>query len=223
MTPVNVPGGAVRLAAEPPHTRKARTQRGSVTIETLLIVPLMLMSLLGFFELYTYMRAVSLVEHTAFTLADSIGQMSEVINDSSTTNANNLGSIWNAAALIAQPNALEANGGVIITSVCDMPTTQCVTPLPAPSMAAGTPVIWWTEKAPWTQSGMTSLETASSVLPPTWPFRTGDSAIVVEVFYRFTPFAMTSAFWNAAPGSTLLYRRVYVRQRYGQVLPLEPD
>lgn len=196
-------------------------QLGSVSIEFVLIVPLMLLTLLGFFELYTYMRAVSLVEHTAFTLADSIGQMSQVINDPTTANANNLGSIWNAATLIAQPNALQANGGVIITSVCDKTTTPCGTTAPATqSMAAGTPMIWWTAAAPWTQSGMTSLETSSTILPATWPFRNGDSAIVVEVFYRFTPFAMTSAFWSGAPGSTLLYRRVYVRQRYGQALPL---
>lgn len=201
--------------------RRARGQRGSVSIEVVLIVPLMLFTLLGFFELYSYMRAVSLVEHTAFTLADSIGQMAQVINDTSTSNANNLGSIWNAAVLIAQPNALQTNGGVIITSVCDATTTPCGTTAPATqSMAAGKPLIWWTAKAPWTQSSMTSLETSSAILPPTWPFRNGDSAIVVEVFYRFTPFAMTSAFWKNAPGSTVLYRRVYVRQRFGQALPL---
>jgi Flp pilus assembly protein TadG len=200
---------------------RARAQRGSVTIEVLIIVPLMLFTLLGFFELYTYMRAVSLVEHTAFTLADSLGQMSQVINDTSTSNANNLGSIWSSAALIAQPNALQTNGGVIITSVCDKTTTPCGSSPPTPqSMAAGTPLIWWTAKAPWTQTGMTTQETANTVLPTTWPFRNGDSAIVVEVFYRFTPFAMTSAFWQNAPGATVLYRRVYVRQRFGQAVPL---
>jgi Flp pilus assembly protein TadG len=194
---------------------RSRRQRGSVSIEVVLIVPLMLFTLLGFFEMYTYMRAVSLVEHTAFTLADSIGQMTQVINDTSTTNSNSLGAIWSAAVLIGQPNAMTTNGGVIITSICDKTTTPCGTTAPATqSMVAGTPTIYWTAQAPWTQSGMTTLETSNSVLPSSWPFRNGDSAVVVEVFYRFTPFAMTSAFWKSAPGSTILYRRVYVRPRY---------
>ena len=62
-----------------------RSDRGSVAIEFVIIVPLMLLVLLGFTEMYMYMRAVSIVEHTAFTLADSIGQMQSVIDDTSTT------------------------------------------------------------------------------------------------------------------------------------------
>jgi Flp pilus assembly protein TadG len=212
MMPIPAPGSDTR---SPSRRLRTRGQRGSVSIEVVLIVPMMLFALLGFFEMYTYMRAVSLVEHTAFTLADSIGQMTQVINETTTADANSLGSIWSAAALIGQPNAMTANGGVIITSICDQTTTPCGTTPPASqSMANGTPMIYWTQKAPWTQSGMTSLENSTNVLPSTWPFRNGDSAIVVEVFYRFTPFAMTSAFWKGAPGSTILYRRVYVRPRY---------
>ena len=70
-----------------------------MTIEFVVIVPLMLLTMLGFSEVYMYMRAVSLVEHTAFTLADSLGQMSAVINDPTTSSSNSLGSIWNAADL----------------------------------------------------------------------------------------------------------------------------
>ncbi len=197
------------------------SERGAVTMEFVFIVPLMLFVLLGFTELYMYMRAVSLVEHAAFTLADSIGQMPQVINDPSTSNANNLGSIWSAAALVAQPAALKTNGGVIITSVCDQTTAPCGKTAPATqSMAAGTPLIWWTAKAPWTLSGMSSQVTSTNILPATWPFRNGDSAIVVEVFYSYTPFAMTAAFWSTAPGVRTIYRRVYVRQRYNQALAL---
>ncbi|MGI4859353.1 MAG: TadE/TadG family type IV pilus assembly protein, partial [Janthinobacterium lividum] len=78
-----------------------RSNRGSAAVELAIIVPLILLIMIGFSEMYLYMRAISSVEHTAFTLADSIGQMSEVINDTTTTSPNNLGSIWNAAALLA--------------------------------------------------------------------------------------------------------------------------
>jgi Flp pilus assembly protein TadG len=201
--------------------RLFRSSRGSVSVEVVIVVPIMMLVMLGFSEMYMYMRAVSMIEHTAFTLADSIGQMPQVINDNSTSNADNLGSIWNAANLLAAPNNLQAAGGVIITSVCDSTTTPCGTAAPTPqSMAAGTPQIYWQAKAPWTASGMTSRVTSSSILPSTWPFRNGDSAVVVEIFLRFNPFAKTRIYWPGAPGTQTIYERIYVRPRFAQALAL---
>ena len=193
-----------------------RSDRGVAAIELAIIVPLMLLLMLGFTEIYMYTRAVSAVEHAAFTLADSVSQMPEIINDNSTSNANNLGALWNAAALLAAPNDLTGQGGVIITSICDRTTSPCSPSQPPPmtqSLIAGTPGIYWQARAPWTQSGMTSLETAASLLPSSWPFRNGDAAIVVEVFYRYNPFTMTSALWANAPGTQTVYERVYIRTR----------
>jgi Flp pilus assembly protein TadG len=197
-----------------------RSERGSVTVEFIIIVPLMLFVLSGFVEIYAYVRAVSVLEHTAFALADSIGQMQQVVNDNTTSSSNNLGSIWNAATLLAAPNTLSSRGGVIITSVCDSKTSPCGTPPSTASMTAGTPSILWQKSAPWTLSNFASQVTKTSVLPSTWPFRVGDSAIVVEVFYQYTPFSMTAAFWRNAPGTQTLYQRVYVRSRSGQTLQL---
>jgi Flp pilus assembly protein TadG len=208
-----------------------RSDRGSVAIEFVVIVPLMLLVLLGFTELYMYMRAVSIVEHTAFTLADSVGQMQSAINDTSTSNSNNLGSLWNAATVLAAPNVLNAKGGVIVTSICEK-TTTCsastatpkVSPLPnpLPAMTNGTAQIFWQKSAPWTPSGMASRVTAGNVVPQTWPFRNWDSAVVIEVFLIYTPFAMTAPFWTNAPGTQTIYERVYVRPRSGAPLYLDP-
>jgi Flp pilus assembly protein TadG len=204
-----------------------RSDRGSVTVEFVILVPLMLLTMLGFSEVYMYMRTVSLVEHTAFTLADSLGQMSSVINDPTTSSSNSLGSIWAAANLIAAPNNLQAKGGVYITSICDQttncnPATPGTPPIqpPLPALAAGTPLQFWQQSAPWTLSGMKSQETSGNLLPSTWPFRNGDSAIVVEVFYSYTPFSMTMPFWTNAPGTQTIYERVYVRPRIGSPLLL---
>lgn len=207
--------------------RLLRSDRGSVAVEFVIIVPLMLLIMLGFSEMYMYMRTVSLVEHTAFTLADSLGQMTQVINVSTTTSSNSLGSVWNAATLLAAPNTLSKNGGVIITSICDS-SIGCTSSTPgtspnepsAPTMVAGTPLKFWQQSAPWNQSGMTTQETTGNLLPSTWPFRNGDSAIAVEVFYKYTPFSMTLPFWTNAPGTQTIYERIYVRPRSGAPLLL---
>ena len=69
---------------------------------------------------------------------------------------------------------------------------------------------------------MTTGETPGNLLPTTWPFRNGDSAIVVEVFYTFNPFALTTGLWPNAPGTQTVYERIYVRPRSGQPLELVP-
>jgi len=199
-----------------------RSNRGSVAIEVVIIVPLILFTLIGFNEMYMYMRAVSLVEHTAFTLADSIGQMAQVIDDESTSSGNNLGSLWQAATFLSAPNALQAQGGVIITSVCEQ-TTSCIkVPRVSQSLTTGQPVILWQAQAPWTMSSMQTQVTTTNILPASWPFRTGDSAVVVEVFYSYNPFPITSNFWANAPGVQTIYERVYVTPRLDKALPLCP-
>lgn len=191
-----------------------RSDRGSVAIETVILTPLMVFLLVGFSALYFYMRVVSSVEHTAFTLADSIGQMSEVINDSSTSNADNLGSIWAAAVSLSAPNTLSTNGAVIVTSVCDGLTNPCgSTARDTTSMAAGSPMVYWTASAPWNAKGMTTQVATKAPLPSAWPFRDGDSALIVEVFYSYNPFAALKSFWPGAPGTQTIYKRVYVRPR----------
>jgi Flp pilus assembly protein TadG len=218
--------GLLRTPGKPIAGRAHRVQpprhsnRGAVALEFAILAPLMLLIMLGFTEIYLYMRAVSIVEHTAFTIADSLGQMPEVVNDQAAQDTYSLGSLWNAATVIAAPNALKSQGGVIITSICD-DSTGCGTSPPAQGvMTPGTPRMLWQAQAPWTQNGMTSRETKTSILPAGWPFRNGDNAVAVEVFYNYTPFTLTSVLWAGAPGTQTIYERIYVRPRSGNVLKL---
>ncbi len=202
-------------------SRVLRSQRGAASIEFVIVAPMMIMMMLGFAEVYMYIRAVSVVEHTAFTLADSIGQMQTVINNASTSNSNNLGSIFNAASLLAQPYDLKGKGMVVVSSICD--NSSGCTPVSAPTMVAGAPKLLWQAKAPWSGSTMASQNSAvtqTNALPSGWPFRNGDSAIVVEVFLSYNPFTMTANFWSDAPGTQIISRRVYVRPRLPQPLTL---
>ncbi|MDR5838986.1 TadE/TadG family type IV pilus assembly protein [Caballeronia sp. LZ034LL] len=193
-----------------------RSERGSVSIEFVIIVPMMLLVMLGFTEVYMYMRAVSAVDRTAFTLANSIGQMTSIIADSTdTTDANSYGSIWQDALLLAAPYELKANGMVYVSFVCDPDSSSKCKNIDT-TMTNATPKIQWTAyPTSWTntKSTLPSRVTSASPLPSTWPFRTGDSAIIVEVFLTYNPFLMTSHFMSGLPGQQTVYRRVYVRPR----------
>ncbi|WP_250453716.1 TadE/TadG family type IV pilus assembly protein [Caballeronia sp. ATUFL_M2_KS44] len=191
-----------------------RSDRGSVSIEFVVVVPLMLLVLLGFTEMYMYMRAVSAVDRTAFTVANMLGQMTSVIvDDTDSTDANSTASIWRAAALIAAPYQLNGNGMVYVTSVCD--SLPCAYMDKSNPMKAGAPTISWSASpSGWTKNtGMASQVSKTNLLPVKWPFRTGDSAVIVEVFLSYNPFTMTSNFMSGLPGQQIIYRRVYVRTR----------
>ena len=192
-----------------------RRSHGVAALEVVIIIPVMMFMLFGFTEVYLYLRAVSMVEHAAFALANSLGQMPNVIDQSGTANASSLGSLWADANLLASPDTLTANGNVIVTSVCDNSSSEnnCgLHVVGTPSLTSGKPTICWQAEANSNATMKTQL-TSSNVLPSTWPFYQGDAALVVEVFYRYNPFPMLSSFWKGAPGSTVLYRRVYSRQR----------
>ncbi|SAK61689.1 hypothetical protein AWB76_03092 [Caballeronia temeraria] len=197
--------------------RMLRSDRGSVSIEFVLIVPMMMIVMLGFAEVYMYMRAVSAVDRTAFTLANTIGQMTSIIADNNdTTDANSYGSLWQDATLIAAPYQLKANGMVYVTFLCDPDASNKCKDMDT-TMTKATPKIRWTASpTSWINSksaSMASKISSTSPLPTSWPFRTGDSAIVVEVFLSYNPFTMTSNFLSGLPGQQTVYRRVYVRPR----------
>ncbi|WP_321799139.1 TadE/TadG family type IV pilus assembly protein [Caballeronia sp. J97] len=197
--------------------RMLRSDRGSVSVEFVIIVPMMLIVMLGFAEVYMYMRAVSAVDRTAFTLANTIGQMTSIIADNNdTTDANSYGSLWQDAALLAAPYQLKANGMVYVTFVCDPDSSNKCKDMDT-SMTTATPKVQWTASPPsWTNSKSTNMAsriTGTSPLPASWPFRTGDSAIIVEVFLSYNPFTMTSNLMSGLPGQQTVYRRVYVRPR----------
>ncbi|WP_414445346.1 TadE/TadG family type IV pilus assembly protein [Burkholderia sp. 22PA0106] len=199
-----------------------RLSRGFVSMEVAIITPLLFLLLLGFGELYMYLRAVSMVEHTAYVLADSLGQRNQVYNSQTVTDPDNLGSIWYAATLLSSPLSLQTKGGVVITSICDQ-TTSCAPPSAnSPSMASGTPIVYWSAAAPWVTTVKSKVgSSGSSLLPGGWPYRAGDSAVIVEVFLTYRPFLMTAAFWSGAPGTTTIYKRVTVYPRTGKPLPLK--
>lgn len=193
-----------------------RSDHGVAGIETAVIVPLALLMMLGFTELYMYLRTVSAAERVAFTLADTIGQKASLADVNTTASANNIGTYWYAASAIARPLDFASRGEVIISSVCDSVSDNCHSPDAIGKVGAtGSPALLWQRRSP--NAGANSPNQNSrltpGLAPSTWPFFSGDSMIAVEVFYQFNPYLMTSAFWADAPGTVVVYQVVYTRPR----------
>ena len=174
-------------------------QRGVVAIELAALLPILLLILFGFTEIYLYYRAVSICERTAFTLADAIGQKTVLIDSNDGSDSRNIGVYWIAASEAAAPLALAASGAVVVSSIGD-------------PQATGAPEIVWQRAAPWPTPATSQLGT--QILPSGYPFHVGDAVLAVEVFYTFKPFALLSTVWPGAPGQVTLYERAFVRPRY---------
>ncbi|WP_345814961.1 pilus assembly protein [Paraburkholderia sp. PREW-6R] len=192
------------------------SDHGVAGIETAVLVPLILLMMLGFTELYLYLRTISAAERVAFTLADTIGQKPSIANVNNTASANNIGTYWYAADAIARPLDFANRGEVIITSICDSVSNNCTDPDALGKVGdKGVPAKLWRVVSP--KAGANSPNQKSRLpagfTPPAWPFYSGDSAIAVEVFYQFNPYLMTSAFWADAPGVVTVYEVVYARPR----------
>jgi Flp pilus assembly protein TadG len=198
-------------------TSLLRSDSGSVAVEIVIIVPLMMFLLLGFSAFYLYLRTQSAIEHTAFTLADTLGQMTSISSSNSATAPDSLGYLWNAATVLAAPYTIQTKGAVFITSVCDMSSGSCASNNP-PSMNAGRPGVLWRAHAPWNTGNLQSQVSSASPLPSTWPFRDSDSALIVEVYYSYDAFALVRGLWPGAPGVQTFYERIYVRPRNGHPL-----
>lgn len=181
--------------------------RASTAVEFALLIPLLILLLVGSYQLYAYMRATSLTERTAITLADLISRRSsEAVDCSLTTDGSYLGTYFDAATRMIEPLTIDGNGMVILSAVHNV---------------NGSAVVAWQRKSTYqidgasssvgSQGGSASLPGGISVLTG------GDTVIVAEVFYDYVPFAGLSEFNSMLPKETIISRASYFRARYGTV------
>ena len=181
-----------------------RDTRGTAALELTLLAPLFISLLLGFYEIHQYLRTLSVVERTAFSIGDMVAQRSSLRDNDSPNDSGNIGVYWEAAAVSAEPLDMKANGMVVNTVLNDA--------------GGARPKTAWQRQASGSQgwkSGAVSQLNAAQPLPPGFPFYAGDNTVVVEVMYTFTPFEALALFLprDQLP-STELYRRVYFRPRF---------
>ena len=143
-----------------------RSDRGVAAIETALVLPLMIFIIIGTIEVYQYFRAATILDRSAFTLANGISIQRELLDRGRCTEANDICTYGAIAHDLMTPLDFAGRGSVVFS----------VYAATDPSGNRPPPVSW--EKAPtWTRGlrpghtkpcGKGDQSTRSSCrLPPT--------------------------------------------------------
>lgn len=187
-------------------------KRGSVSLEVALMFPLAVMVLVGFSEMYFYVRAAAIIERAAFSVADSVAKRVALIDCAWETNSSFLGTHMLMAQVTSQPLDLTKSGQVIVSAVVDN---------------GGNPNVIWQRRSTYTlnQASVLGKQGQQPTLPKgmvvaavagTQP----DTVVVAEVFYRFQPFAGIRNLLPTLPLDVTLTRRAYARARVGSLANL---
>lgn len=168
-------------------------ERGVAATEFALMFPVLMLFLLGSFELSRYIIVNQKIDHVAYTTADVVGQ------ETSITTAQ-LNDIMSAATEIMDPFEFGENGIVIVSSVEQDPTEG--------------PVIRWQRLGGGTLDRGSRLgeEGDIAVLPDGFTLNDNDNIIVAEVFYDYLP-SVTEEFFTSREN----YKVAYFKPRYGSL------
>lgn len=189
-------------------------RQGTVSVEVALLFPVAILVLVGFAEMYFYVRTVAIVERVAATVADTVSKRASLSDCQDQTSSSYLGAHMWVAETTAQPLDLAANGQVIVSAVADV---------------NGTSRIVWQRRSAFTQNQVSTVgsEGGTPTLPSGLTVKATagssiDVLVVAEVFYSFKPFAGTRSFLPDLPTQVSVSRRAFARARAGSLdsLPL---
>jgi hypothetical protein len=146
-----------------------RCSAGNVAVEFALAVPVLLLLMLGSAELGRFVLLYEKMDQVATTVSDLISQ-AETISESQITDT------FAAADQVAEPFDFSSLGVVIVSSVTNPDGTG--------------PVIAWQRSGggAYVAASKLGVEGATPVLPDDFVVRQGETAIIAEVYYNFSPF-----------------------------------
>lgn len=178
-------------------------RQGSVAIETALVIPLACLIMVGFWETYSYVRSVALIERAAYSVANMMSRQQASLQFCREDNdALNLGTYITAAEKITAPLTLGKNGMVILSGV---------------NGPGGVATVAWQRRSDYTIDNQASILGTVNAAPRLAggivPTSAADTVLVAEIIYRYRPFAMTAGFWPDAPGQVTIARQAYYRGR----------
>lgn len=193
-------------------------QRGAVSIEAALVIPLMVFIIIGSFELYQYFRAASVLDRAAFTVANGVAMQRGLKDQGRCADTDDVCAYGAIMTDLMTPLNYRAHGRMVISLYV------------AEDKGKGAA---WKNAPQWRRSyagGSYGGAVTSRLTPPdgfpqpmTKPAVAGevDSVVVVETFLDFEPFAISAAFWQALGGKRLLESRAFYRPRFADLSTLQ--
>lgn len=192
-------------------------RQGVVALDFALLIPLILLILVGFFETYLFFRAASITERVAFSVANMVAERRTLYDCKESSSGDYLGAYFRAADILASNIDPEREGVVIVSAI---------------RSKNGQPYLAWQRRTPGRSLKVTSAFTnpASADLGDITIHDNDDTLIVAEAFYAFDPFPRANALGNLVSEggvaesdkadqeiipALIISRRAYFRARYG--------
>lgn len=141
----------------------SRVDKGTAAVEFAIILPILLLTLVGLFEVTNFLYCNTKMNRTA-------QEISNIVTRNNQTKPQ-LDSMLKASVVIAQPFNFLQSGNVIVTSV-----SKPVSNLP--------PVINWRDSYP---GGVGQSRVSATSLPNGISLGTGQTVIFTEVFFTYKP------------------------------------
>lgn len=175
-----------------------RDDRGAVLPELALAMPVLIMMTLGGIEIARYTLLHQKLDRVAASVGDLVAQAQTL----TVADVNNL---FDAVEHVAKPFELAADGLVVVSSVSKDTSTP--------------PAMNWQQTGGGTLVATSQIGTpgGSVTLPTGFVMPDGDTVIVAEVFYDYTPWI-----FGGVTGSAQLYHMAVFRPRLGSLQAISP-
>ncbi|GAB2174511.1 TadE/TadG family type IV pilus assembly protein [Dongia sp. agr-C8] len=170
-------------------------ERGVTAIEFALVLPVVLLILLGCFEVPRYVLIVQKISRTASGVADLVAQADEPLQK------NQLTDIFAAGKVMMQPYNVETNGKIYVSSINN-------------PGGAGLALTWQRNNG---GTGPASKITSGTSLPVDLRPGSNEEVLAAEVYFTYQPIFSTLIY----SGSTL-YRVSYTRPRNKNLMTPPP-
>ena len=181
------------LGAFRPRLRRfARNERGVAAVEFALVLPIVVLLLLGCFEVPRYVMVIQRLARTSAGVSDLVAQADEPMT------ANQMTDIFTAGGIMMQPYDVVANGKIYVSSI---------------NNPSGTGVI-----LTWQRNNSGTVGTASklgaegtnptSKIPAALVPLSNEEVLAAEVYFNYTPIFSTLIYQG-----TQLYMISYTRPR----------
>jgi hypothetical protein len=195
---MRAPSFATRFRAAAALLRFGRDRTGAILAEFAMVFPIFVVLILGGYEIGRYVLLQQKLASVAVATADLVSQ-------SETITATEVDNIFLAVDHIMVPFTLGDKGRVIVTSIG--------------ATGGQAPTVNWQRSGGGTGSGTSRLGApgGAATLPAGFVVRDGESVIVSEVFYHFSPaLALTLI---PLPDADL-YNEAFYRPRFGALTTL---